>query len=131
MNGRGNEHARAWRGYAMDSFELVLWESYYDGSYALPLIDGEPHRWSGRSEDLLPPGAQAPSLLVPYGFAEPLRDALDEMLGRPHDDHRARYEEAQIALMCERQRVDNLLDLHGRIVERSLYPTRPETPKAP
>lgn len=48
-------------------------------------------------------------MTLPEEAAEPLRDALNEFLGKPKDDYRAKYEEARDALQIERDRVNVFL----------------------
>lgn len=117
---RYEAHVRTW-GIHPDAAEIFLVERFHAGRRAYPLIDGEIHPMLS-TDEILQPGFSMSPLLLPREFCEPLRDALDEALGRPHDDFRSRYEEAQVALMCERQRIDNYLDLFGRAAERALFP---------
>lgn len=59
-------------------------------------------------------GHDVPRLLLPGLMGREavtaLRDALDELLGKPRDDYRAKYEEARDALLTERARVDKVLE---------------------
>lgn len=93
-----------------DLVELFMWRRGTEGQrVAITQLATEPN---GAAEVAsVPIGAMSPALYLPRPFAEPLRDALDELLGRPHDDYRARYEETREALAAERARVNLLLDV--------------------
>lgn len=104
-----------------DIVELFLLRSGDVKRECIVRLDNEAPRSRGHTVDV-EPGTMVPGLYLPAPYAEPLRDALDEMLGRPRDDYRARYEEAVNALICERQRVDQFLNLFGAAAERALFP---------
>lgn len=93
--------------------ELWLTETYLDGQFVVPVIDGEVHRRN--TDELTPTGAHVPPLLLGVEYLRPLRDAIDRALGAQPDDWKAKYEEARDALFVERKRVD-------MIVARGLMP---------
>lgn len=105
----------------MQQFELWLWHEGMHGdvhgSWHRRVIDVTPRRPPLIGDEFVPDaGLNPPPMWVPEQYAEPLRDALDQALGRPQDDYRARYEEAQAALAIERGRVDALLmNVHSRL----------------
>lgn len=113
---RWNAHATA--NPMMQCYELYLWQPIVNnanvpGSWFERVIDKEVHHPFMRDDSggFVPESQYSPHvLLLPEGYAEPLRDALDVALGKPRDDYRARYDEASNALIVERQRVDSVLD---------------------
>lgn len=92
--------------HVRDAFELMSLEIFLTRGRREQIRKLNRHRAEFVPVD---PLVATPGLILPWDFAEPLRNALDVALGRPHDDYRSRYEEARDALEFERRRVDQFI----------------------